>query len=41
VSAEPRIEVSGDPSTAVAERIVQAAADGQHDVLPEIGRAHV
>jgi 6-phosphogluconolactonase len=33
MSAEPRIEVSEDPSAAVAERMVQAAADGQHIVL--------
>ncbi|HET8673997.1 MAG TPA: 6-phosphogluconolactonase, partial [Thermoleophilaceae bacterium] len=33
MSAEPRIEVSADPSAAVAERMAQAAADGQHIVL--------
>jgi 6-phosphogluconolactonase len=33
MSAEPRIEVTEDPSAAVAERIVQAASDGRHIVL--------
>ncbi len=33
MSAEPRIEVSDDPSAAVAERLVQAAAEGRQIVL--------
>lgn len=33
MSAEPRVEVSDDPSAAVAERMAQAAADGRHIVL--------
>jgi 6-phosphogluconolactonase len=33
VSSDPHIEVTGDPSAAVAERIAQAAADGRHIVL--------